>query len=98
MKKNLLLIFIVFLLAVVPLVMVKGAKFGGSDDQAKNMITQIQPGYRPWFNYLWKPPSSEVESLLFSVQAALGAGFIGYFIGYSKGRKNREEQRFHDEH
>jgi cobalt/nickel transport protein len=30
---------------------------------------------------LWKPPSDEVESLLFSLQAALGAGFLGYVIG-----------------
>jgi cobalt/nickel transport protein len=32
------------------------------------------------------PPSGEIGSLLFALQAALGAGFIGYWYGCSKTR------------
>ncbi len=37
--------------------------------------------YEPWFSNIWEPPSGEIESMLFALQAALGAGFIGYFFG-----------------
>jgi len=40
----------------------------------------------PWFESLWEPPRGEIESLLFVLQAAIGAGFIGYFIGYMRGK------------
>ena len=58
-----------------------GGSFKGSDDQGTDAISELRPGYKPWFEPLWKPPSDEIESLLFSLQAALGAGFIGYMIG-----------------
>lgn len=93
MKKNLVLIGIVVILAVIPFFVQKGAEFGGADGQAEIVITQIDPEYKPWFTSFWEPPSGEIESLLFAVQAALGAGFVGYFIGYSKGKKYREEGR-----
>ena len=92
MKKNLLLIAIVVVLAIAPFVVAKNGSFKGADDQVKGVIAQIDPSYKPWFNSLWTPPSSEVESLLFAVQAALGAGFIGYFIGYSRGKSVRKEK------
>ncbi len=43
--------------------------------------------YKPWFEPLWKPPNSEIETFLFSLQAAIGASIAGYFIGYYKGKK-----------
>jgi len=58
-----------------------GGDFKGSDDQGTDAILASRPGYQPWFQPLWKPPSDEVESLLFALQAALGAGFLGYMIG-----------------
>lgn len=58
-----------------------GGEFKGSDEFGTEAINKAQPGYQPWFQPLWKPPSGEVESLLFSLQAALGAGFLGYVIG-----------------
>jgi len=58
-----------------------GGAFKGSDDIGTDAINEAVPGYKPWFQPLWKPPSDEVESLLFSLQAALGAGFLGYVIG-----------------
>ncbi len=85
-----LLLAIVVLLAVVPLFLHPDAEFGGADDAASGLIEQIQPGTQPWFHSLWTPPSGEVASLLFAVQAALGAGVIGYVIGLKRGeRKSR---------
>jgi len=94
-KKNLILILLVVLLAIVPLFMNRGAEFGGADGQAEEVITQINPDYQPWFSSVWEPPSGEIESLLFALQAALGAGFIGYYIGYVRGRKQAAEKEIH---
>lgn len=88
MKKTWILILLVITLAVVPLFLAHGAEFSGSDDQAESAITEIQPGYTPWFSPIWEPPSGEIESLLFALQAALGTGFIAYFFGYKIGQKS----------
>ncbi|PAQ16475.1 cobalt ABC transporter substrate-binding protein CbiN [Bacillaceae bacterium SAOS 7] len=90
--KNLLLFAIVVLLAVVPLVINKDAEFLGADGQAEEAITEISPDYQPWFDVIWEPPSGEVESLLFALQAAGGALFIGYFVGAGRARKKLEEK------
>jgi cobalt/nickel transport protein len=82
-----LLIGLVVLLAVLPLLLMQGAEFGGSDNAAEQAITHIDPGYQPWFAPLWKPPGAEIESLLFALQAALGAGTIGYFFGLKRGQR-----------
>lgn len=81
------LILSVILLTVLPLIFVKG-EFSGADGEAEELITEIQPDYKPWFEPLFEPASGEIESLLFASQAALGAGVIGYVIGFYKGRNN----------
>lgn len=88
LKRNLLLLAAVVALAVLPLVMHHegGAEFGGSDDQASKMIETIKPGYEPWFTPIWEPPSGEIASMLFSLQAALGAGLIGFYFGRRSAR------------
>ena len=82
--RNIFLIAAMVALFVAPLALMPGAKFGGSDDQGPAMIEQIQPGYKPWIQNWWQPPSSEIESLIFSVQAGLGCLIIGYYIGVLK--------------
>lgn len=93
---NWVLIVAVLTLAIAPLIFVRDAEFAGSDAQAEKAITEVQPGYEPWFKSLFEPPSGEVESLLFSSQAALGAGVIGYVIGLYKGRS--QQQKSNNEH
>ncbi|GLY10907.1 energy-coupling factor ABC transporter substrate-binding protein [Bacillus badius] len=90
--KNLLLLILVVLLAVVPLIFNRAAEFNGADGEAEEAITEINPDYTPWFDALWEPPSGEVESLLFVLQAAIGALFIGYFIGSSRMKRKMEEK------
>lgn len=93
MKTALMILAIVFL-ASLPLVLHSphaGAKvFGGADDKAKEVVANLQPDYTPWAQPLWNPPSSEIATLLFSLQAALGAGVIGYYLGYLKGRRKKD--------
>ncbi|HHE31490.1 MAG TPA: energy-coupling factor ABC transporter substrate-binding protein [Chlorobaculum parvum] len=84
--KNLLAGVLVIALAAVPLMTLKHAEFGGSDDQAEQAITQLHPEYKPWFAPFWEPPGGEVESLLFALQAALGAGVLGYGLGFLRGK------------
>lgn len=91
LKINLVAAILVVLLAVVPLVIKSGAEFGGADGEAETAITEINPDYKPWFSSIWEPPSGEIESLLFALQAALGSGFIGFYLGYVRGRKNQRE-------
>lgn len=91
MMNNLLLILLVIALAVVPLFLVKDAEFGGADGEAEEAITEINADYEPWFSPIFEPPSGEVESLLFSSQAALGAGIIGYCLGYFRGRRAKRD-------
>lgn len=64
-----------------------GEAFGGSDDQACEAIAKIDPGYHRWFKPLWEPPSGEIESLLFGLQSAVGAGVLCYALGYWRGRR-----------
>jgi cobalt/nickel transport protein len=57
--------------------------WGGADGQAEDVISQLTGGtYIPWIQSIYKPPSSEIESLLFAIQAAAGSLIIGYFLGY----------------
>lgn len=65
----------------------RGGEFGGADGQIEEVISEVNPNYTPWFESVWAPPSGEIESLLFSSQAALGAGFMGYYIGKKKNAK-----------
>jgi len=89
---NWFLILAVFGLTIAPLVFVRNGKFGGSDDKAKAAITEIQPEYKPWVKSIFEPASSEIASLLFASQAALGAGVVGYAIGVYKGRSQQAKR------
>lgn len=93
LKKNLLLFALVVILAIAPLLLLKNAEFNGADGEAEEAITDINTSYEPWFSSIWEPPSGEVESLLFVVQAAIGAGFIGYFIGFMRGKAQRSNEK-----
>jgi cobalt/nickel transport protein len=67
-------------------------KFAGTDDLAKETVKEHHPDYEPWAKPIWEPPSGEVETFLFALQAAGGAGFLGYMIGYYRGRSARTER------
>ena len=89
-KRTLWLLAGTVALVVVPLLM--GGEFGGADGQAAELSEATVPGFAPWADPLWEPPSGEVESLFFALQAALGAFVVGLVIGRRQGAtKAREE-------
>ncbi len=94
-RQNWLLAAAVIALAVLPLLTVAtgpggAAVFGGSDDHAGQLVAAIRPDYQRWILPLWQPPSAEIESLLFAVQAALGTGALAYCLGYWRGRRRAQ--------
>ncbi|WP_423230834.1 energy-coupling factor ABC transporter substrate-binding protein [Anaerobacterium chartisolvens] len=91
MAANIAMIVIVVALAVLPLFIVKDGEFGGADGKAEEAITEINAEYQPWFSPLVEPKSGEVESLLFALQAAIGAGIIGYGLGWLRGRAKNQD-------
>ncbi|MFJ3097709.1 energy-coupling factor ABC transporter substrate-binding protein [Streptomyces hydrogenans] len=95
-KINGLLLLLVAALAVLPLALGLGdhkeEPFTGADAEAETAITEIQPDYEPWFSPLYEPPSGEIESALFALQAALGAGVLAYYFGLRRGRRQGEQR------
>ncbi|MGI5365728.1 energy-coupling factor ABC transporter substrate-binding protein [Streptomyces iakyrus] len=95
-KINLLLLLAVAALAVLPLALGLGdhkkEPFTGADGEAETAITELKPDYEPWFSPLYEPPSGEIESGLFSLQAALGAGVLAYYFGLRRGRRQGEQR------
>ena len=90
MKKSTLVIALLILcvvIVVVPLATIKDSEFGGSDDKAEAVISDINPDYEPWAESILTPPGGETESLLFCLQGAFGALIIGYGFGYFVARK-----------
>lgn len=69
-----------------------GFGFGGADDAAGSLIGD---DYVPWFTGIFGDYElpGETESMLFALQAAIGAIIIGFFIGrYTKTKSEREAQ------
>ena len=99
--QNLLMLIAVVALVALPLWMVKKSApgpdgkeitvFAGADDKAKNLVGVISPDYKPWFKPLMEPPSGEIGSLLFALQAAAGAGVIGYWYGCATTRAKQQQ-------
>jgi len=92
--RDIILLVLVVVIAVAPMVMYSGlgdeeGYFTGTDDVASEIVEDA--GYEPNPITLWEPPSGEIESLLFAVQAAIGGIVLGYFIGKWQGEAKRDE-------
>ncbi len=61
----------------------QGYEFGGADDGAEGVVEEVDPGYESWWSGIFGDYElpGETESLLFALQAAIGAIIIGFFIG-----------------
>lgn len=98
-KTVIILLCLVVLIAVVPLFVLKGAEFGGSDDAGSKMVEEIQgKEYEPWFTPVLETMINgelpgEIESLLFCVQTGIGVGIIAFCMGRLVERKKQEELR-----
>ena len=70
----------------------EGAEFAGADGQAMETVAVLNPDYQPWFGLIWEPPP-EIASGLFALQAALGAGVLGYYLGFRRGQAQARRKR-----
>lgn len=98
-RKNIILLCLAAFIVIIPLVLYNGpgqnqGYFTGSDTQGSEYLESN--GYQPWVKPFWKPPSGEIEVLLFSAQAAMGALILGYFIGYYKGKGQMNKKKKKD--
>ncbi len=91
MSKNTMIVLVSLIVSVLivvfPLVWVQDSEFGGADGQAEGVIGEIAPEYVPWAANAIAPPGGETESLLFCLQAGLGAGVFCFAFGYLVARK-----------
>ena len=65
--------------------------FAGTDAAVTAMLEE--DGVEPWFGPLFEPGSGEIESGLFALQAALGAGVLGFALGNLRGRAAERKSR-----
>ncbi|MBQ8373863.1 MAG: energy-coupling factor ABC transporter permease [Candidatus Methanomethylophilaceae archaeon] len=68
-----------------------GFEFGGADDAAGGIVEDGDEGFVPWFSGIFGDYElpGETESLLFALQAAIGALIIGFFVGRFTGGRNK---------
>jgi cobalt/nickel transport protein len=95
-KRAIILLALVAIIVIFPLALYNGkgedqGYFGGADDQGPAYIEST--GYVPWATHIWEPPSGEIESLLFAVQASIGAIIIGYIFGYWSGQVKERKRK-----
>lgn len=94
MKKTVLIaILAVFLIALVPLFVLKDAEFGGSDDAGSVVVEEVDSSYEPWATPILEKLMGgelpgEVESLFFCIQTGIGVGIIAFLMGRFVERKN----------
>ena len=73
-----------------------GETFIGTDSAATTHIEENHAGYTPWFQTIFEPSSGEVESGLFALQAALGAGALGFVLGTMRERRRQRRSAADD--
>ena len=94
------LILAAILIAVIPVIVLKDAEFGGSDDAGSVMVEEIHGEYTPWFSpiletFLGGELPGELESLIFCVQTGIGVGIIAFFMGrlYERKKLGKEQEQ-----
>ncbi len=97
-KLTIALLFAAALIIIIPLFVLKGAEFGGSDDAGSVMVEEISGKYEPWFTPVLEQALNgeipgEIESLVFCIQTGIGVGIIAFFMGRLVERKHQESLR-----
>lgn len=84
-RKHLILLLCASLIIIIPFLL-NNEDSKGTDDAAISEIEKT--GYTPWIESILKPPSEEMETILFGVQAVIGLIIIVLFIGYYRKKQN----------
>ena len=69
-----------------------GAEYAGSDNVGSRLIAELSGKSLEDFHPLipqWEPPSGEIESCLFALQAAAGGAMVGGVFGFWKGSQKK---------
>ena len=90
LNQNIILLVLVAIIIAIPIVIYSGfgeekSYFDSSDDLAKDVLEDT--GYKPWYSPFYEPPSPAIESLLFTIQAAIGTLILGFIFGYWRAQK-----------
>jgi cobalt/nickel transport protein len=81
------------LIMLVPLFLLRGAQFEGSDGAGSDMVGEVTGGaYEPWFEPVLEALiggelPGEMETLFFCLQTGIGVGIIAYCFGYLAARQ-----------
>ena len=87
------------LISMLPLFLLRGAEFGGSDDAGSQMVAEVTgTEYEPWFTPILETAlggelPGEVESLMFCVQTGIGVGVIAFALGRWVERRKWTDQK-----
>ena len=87
------------LISLLPLFLLRGAEFGGSDDAGSQMVAEVTGReYEPWFTPVLESAlggvvPGEVESLMFCVQTGIGVGVIAFVLGRGVERKKGMDKK-----
>lgn len=82
-----LLVVLCVVLIAAPVLALRGAEFGGSDDAGSDKVAEITgTAYEPWFTPVFEQLlggelPGELESLIFCVQTGIGVGVLAFFLG-----------------
>ena len=94
------LILAAILIAVIPVIALKDAEYGGADDAGSVMVEEIHGEYTPWFSpiletFLGGELPGELESLIFCAQTGIGVGIIAFFMGrlYERKKLGKEQEQ-----
>lgn len=95
------LLVLCLVLVISPVIALRGAEFGGSDDAGSEKVSEITgEEYEPWATPLFEQMlggeiPGELESLLFCVQTGIGVGIIAFFLGRWVERKKHDRDNDH---
>jgi cobalt/nickel transport protein len=81
-----------FVLSLAPVFIFQGKEFKATDSINITAIEEVKPEYKPWFEPVIKPSGGEIETFLFSAQAAIGSGIVCYILGLYQGRNERRKE------
>jgi cobalt/nickel transport protein len=90
-KKKTIVIFLIVLIILIillPMFLLQGAEFEGSDGAGTEMIYEVTgDSYEAWFTPVLEriiggELPTEMETLFFCIQTGIGVGVLAYYFGY----------------
>ena len=86
-KHYVVLTAVVIGIFLLPFIIFPNLQWGGTDNAAGNVVTD--QGYQPWLTPVWTPPSN-LEGLLFALQASIGLLIVGYIVVHEVRKRAKE--------